>query len=53
MDKAFLKELGIEDENITKIIKAHNEEIKDSYVPLSRFNAVNEDKRKRNEKQKN
>jgi len=52
MDKAFLKELGIEDENITKIIKAHNEEIKDSYVPLSRFNAVNEDKKEAERKAK-
>ena len=52
MDKAFLKELGIEDENITKIIKAHNEEIKDSYVPLSRFNAFNEDKKEAERKAK-
>lgn len=52
MDKAFLKELGVADENISKIIKAHDDEIKDSYVPLTRFNSVNEGKKEAERKVK-
>lgn len=49
MDKAFLKEIGISDENITKIMQAHSNEIKDGYVPLARFNEVNTAKKNADE----
>ena len=48
MDKAFLKELGIEDENITKIMEdLKSVGAKRVLTQLMRI------KRKRNEKQKN
>ena len=43
MDKEFLKGLGLTDEVIEKIIGNFNDIIGKSYVPVSRFNEVNED----------
>lgn len=47
--KDLLKDLALSDEQLSKIEQIHNEKlastIKDSYVPLSRFNEVNDVKK--------
>ena len=45
MTKEQLKELGLDDEKADKVFELHNNAIKDSFVPLARFNEVNSAKR--------
>ena len=40
-----LKELGLDEEIAKKVLEAHKEAIKDNYVPIARFNEVNEEKK--------
>ena len=40
-----LKELGLDEEIAKKILEAYKEAIKDKYVPIERFNEVNEEKK--------
>ncbi len=40
-----LLELGVEEEVAKKIVKAHQDAIKDQYVPIARFNEVNQEKK--------
>lgn len=40
-----LLELGLSEEIAKKVIEAHQAAIKDNYVPLTRFNEVNEEKK--------
>jgi len=40
-----LKELGLDEEVAKKVLEAHKEAIKDKYVPIERFNEVNEEKK--------
>lgn len=40
-----LKEMGLDEEIAKKILEAHKEAIKDKYVPIERFNEVNEEKK--------
>ncbi len=40
-----LLELGLSEEIAKKVIEAHQAAIKDNYVPLARFNEVNEEKK--------
>lgn len=40
-----LLELGLNEEIAKKVIEAHQAAIKDNYVPLTRFNEVNEEKK--------
>ena len=40
-----LKELGLDEEIAKKVLEAHKEAIKDKYVPIERFNEVNEEKK--------
>ena len=45
MTKEQLKELGLDDEKADKVLELHNNAIKDSFVPLARFNEVNSAKK--------
>lgn len=45
MTKEQLKELGLEDETITSVLNLFNESIKNKFVPINRFNEVNETKK--------
>lgn len=45
MTKEQLKELGLDDEKADKVFELHNNAIKDSFVPLARFNEVNSAKK--------
>lgn len=40
-----LKELGLDEEIAKKVLEAHKEAIKDNYVPIARFNEINEEKK--------
>ena len=40
-----LLELGLDEEIAKKVLEAHKEAIKDNYVPIARFNEVNEEKK--------
>lgn len=40
-----LKEMGLDEEIAKKVLEAHKEAIKDNYVPIARFNEVNEEKK--------
>lgn len=40
-----LLEMGLDEEIAKKILKAYQESIKDQYVPIARFNEVNEEKK--------
>lgn len=40
-----LIEMGLDEETAKKVLKSYQESIKDQYVPIARFNEVNEDKR--------
>jgi hypothetical protein len=40
-----LKEMGLDEETAKKVLEAHKEAIKDKYVPIERFNEVNEEKK--------
>lgn len=40
-----LMEMGLDEETAKKILKAYKESIKDEYIPIARFNEVNEDKK--------
>lgn len=40
-----LIELGLEDELAEKVMDVHKETLKDDYIPMSRFNEVNEEKK--------
>ncbi|SDX89206.1 phage scaffolding protein [Tepidimicrobium xylanilyticum] len=40
-----LLEMGLDEETAKKILKAYQESIKDQYVPIARFNEVNEEKK--------
>lgn len=40
-----LIELGLDEETAKKVLKAYKESIKDEYIPIARFNEVNEDKK--------
>lgn len=48
-----LLELGLSEEIAKKVIEAHQEAIKDNYVPLARFNEVNEEKKQYKEQVNN
>lgn len=45
MTKEQLKELGLDDEKTEAVIKLYNESIKNNFVPIARFNEVNEAKK--------
>lgn len=45
MNLEQLKELGLDEEIAKKILEAYKEAIKDKYVPIERFNEVNEEKK--------
>ena len=40
-----LLELGLDEEIAKKVLEAHKEAIKDNYVPIARFNEINEEKK--------
>lgn len=40
-----LIELGLDEETAKKVLKAYKESIKDEYIPIARFNEVNEEKK--------
>lgn len=40
-----LIEMGLEEEVAQKVLKAYQESIKDKYIPIARFNEVNEEKK--------
>lgn len=40
-----LKELGLEEEVANKVLEVYRESIKDEYIPITRFNEVNEEKK--------
>lgn len=45
MTKEQLKELGLDDKKTEAVIKLYNESIKNNFVPIARFNEVNEAKK--------
>lgn len=45
MNLEQLLELGLEEETANKVIEAYKQSIKDEYIPIARFNEVNEDKK--------
>lgn len=40
-----LKALGLDEETAKKVLKAYQDSIKDRYIPIERFNEVNEEKK--------
>lgn len=40
-----LLEMGLDEEIAKKVLEAHKEAIKDNYVPIARFNEINEEKK--------
>ena len=40
-----LMEMGLDEETAKKILKAYQDSIKDQYIPIARFNEVNEEKK--------
>lgn len=45
MTKEQLKELGLDDDKVTSVLNLFNESIKNKYIPITRFNEVNEAKK--------
>lgn len=45
MNLEQLKELGLDEEVANKVIEAYKQSIKDEYIPITRFNEVNEEKK--------
>ena len=40
-----LMEMGLDEETAKKVLKAYQDSLKDRYIPIERFNEVNEDKK--------
>lgn len=40
-----LKEMGLDEETAKKVLKAYQDSLKDKYIPIERFNEVNEEKK--------
>ena len=45
MNVEQLKELGLEEETANKVIEVYKQSIRDEYIPIARFNEVNEEKK--------